>query len=175
MRMLFFVRSFRMFPVFPALRAHQLTPPQHNMIQCPDAHLFCTECMLSYASNLLGEYNFEIICMDQSDCKLPFPESELRRFLPPKLLSLYERVKQAKEIEMAGLDGLEECPHCEFKAVLDDPSTKLFACQSEECGAVTCRECKKPVRSFLYGLWSWLTGSVPRITHLNRALVSSHL
>lgn len=112
--------------------------------------------MVAYASNLLGEHNFKIVCIDQSGCKLLFPESELERFLTPKLLSLYEKVKQAKEIEMAGLDGLEECPHCEFKAVIDNPNERLFRCQNEECGAVTCRECKKPVRLFPYRLSSRL-------------------
>ena len=146
-----------MFPVFPVLQTQKLTPSQHDMIQCPDAHLFCTQCMVSYASNLLGVHNFKIVCMDQSGCKLLFPESELERFLTPKLLSLYERIKQAEEIEMAGLDGLEECPHCEFKAVIDDPSERLFRCQNAECEAVTCRECKRPVRLFPGGLWSWLT------------------
>ena len=145
----------------PTLRTHRITPSQLEMIQCPDAHLFCTECMVAYASNLLGEHNFKIVCMDQSGCNLPFPESELRRFLSPILLSLYERVKQTKEIKMAGLDGLEECPHCEFKAVIDDPGVRVFMCQNEECEAVTCRRCKRPVRSFLYGLWSWLTGGRP--------------
>jgi len=130
--------------------------------------------MAAYTSNLLGEHNFKIVCIDQSGCKLPFPESELKRFITPKLLSLYEKLKQAKEIEMAGLDGLEECPHCEFKGVIDDPSERLFRCQNEECGAVTCRKCKRPVRLFLHGLWSWLM-NVPRITYLNRALVGSHL
>ena len=137
-----FVRS----PYRQHFKAHEPTPSQHSMIQCPDAHLFCTECMVSYTSNLLGEHNFKIVCMDQSGCKLPFPESELKRFLTPKLLSLYEKVKQAKEIEMAGLDGLEECPHCDFKVVIENPSERLFRCQNDECGAVTCRECKRPVR-----------------------------
>ncbi|KAG6331024.1 hypothetical protein ID866_8063 [Astraeus odoratus] len=85
-----------------------------KMIQCPEAHLFCVSCMTSYSSTLLGEHNPNIVCMDQSGCKLPFPESELRRFLSPKLLELYERVKQRKEIEAAGLDNLEECPFCEY-------------------------------------------------------------
>ena len=113
--------------------------------------------MVTYASNLLGEYNFKIVCMDQSGCKLPFPESELKRFLTPKLLSLYWRVRQAKEVEMAELDGLEECPHCEFKAVIDNPNETLFRCRTEECGVVTCRECKKPVGSLSYEFRSWLT------------------
>ncbi|KAL4266826.1 RING-type domain-containing protein [Pleurotus pulmonarius] len=117
--------------------------PFEKMIQCPDAHLFCSECMVSYAENLLGSHNPSIVCMDQSGCKLPFPESELRRFLDDKLLQLYERVKQRKEIEMAGLEGLEECPFCEYKVVIENPQEKLFRCEREECGAVSCRACKK--------------------------------
>ncbi|KIY45011.1 hypothetical protein FISHEDRAFT_18691, partial [Fistulina hepatica ATCC 64428] len=119
------------------------TYPFDKMIQCPEAHLFCTECMLGYANTKLGEHNVNIVCMDQSGCKQPFPESELRRFLPEKLLALYERVKQRKEIEAAGLDGLEECPSCEYKCVIDNPDEKLFRCENEDCGAVTCRQCKK--------------------------------
>ena len=115
------------------------------MIQCPEAHLFCTSCMVSYASTLLGEHNPNIVCMDQSGCKLLFPESELRRFLSPKLLELYERVKQRKDIEAAGLENLEECPFCEYKCVIDNEMEKLFRCENAECGAVTCRTCKKPV------------------------------
>ncbi|KAL0579960.1 hypothetical protein V5O48_002044 [Marasmius crinis-equi] len=116
-----------------------------KMVQCEDGHLFCTECMVSYAENLLGSHNVSIVCMDQSGCKLPFPVSELRRFLPDKLMELYERVKQRKEIELAGLEGLEECPHCEYKCVIENPDEKLFRCGNfDSCGAITCRQCKKP-------------------------------
>jgi TRIAD3 protein (E3 ubiquitin-protein ligase RNF216) len=53
---------------------------QDKMIQCPDAHLFCHSCMKSYADTLLGSHDANVICMDQSGCKLPFTESELKRF-----------------------------------------------------------------------------------------------
>lgn len=115
------------------------------MVQCPETHLFCTSCMISYAETKLGEHDARIVCMDQSGCKLPFPESELRRFLTPKLLELYERVKQRKEIEAAGLEGLEECPFCEYKVVIENEQERLFRCENEACGAVTCRQCKKLV------------------------------
>ncbi|ETW80698.1 hypothetical protein HETIRDRAFT_476396 [Heterobasidion irregulare TC 32-1] len=119
--------------------------PFDQMIQCEDAHLFCNECVISYASTKLGEHNPDMCCMDQSGCKLPFPDSELRRILPEKLHSLYERVRQQREVEAACLEGLEECPFCEFKAVLevDVESDKLFRCQNEECGRASCRKCKK--------------------------------
>ena len=115
------------------------------MIQCPDAHLFCSSCITSYASGLLGSHNPNIVCMDQSGCKLPFPASELRRKLSAKLMELYDRVKQTKEIEAAGLDNLEECPFCEYKVVIENENEKLFRCENEDCGAVTCRGCKKLV------------------------------
>ncbi len=114
-------------------------------MQCPEAHLFCTTCMMSYAETKLGEHDATIVCMDQSGCKLPFPDSELRRFLSPKLLELYERVKQRKEIEAAGLEGLEECPFCEYKVVIENDNERLFRCENDACGAVTCRQCKKLV------------------------------
>ncbi len=119
---------------------------QDKMIQCPEAHLFCIDCMSTYAETLLGSHDANIVCMDQSGCKLPFPESELHRFLSEKLLALYDRVKQRKEIEAAGLENLEECPFCDYKVVIDNEAEKLFRCEKEDCGAVTCRGCKKPVR-----------------------------
>ncbi|KAK0491629.1 hypothetical protein IW261DRAFT_1324475 [Armillaria novae-zelandiae] len=118
--------------------------PFNRMVQCPDAHLFCSDCVTAYASTQLGAHDVNILCMDQSGCKHPFPESELRRLLSPKLMELYERVKQRKEIEAAGLDGLEECPFCEYKCVIENPDEKLFRCGNEEtCGVITCRSCKK--------------------------------
>ena len=119
------------------------------MIQCPEAHLFCRDCMCHYAETKLGEHDIKINCMDQSGCKAPFPESELRRFLSDKLLALYDRVKQNKEIEAAGLENLEECPYCDYKVVIDNPDEKLFRCENADCLAVTCRACKKPVSRFV--------------------------
>ncbi|KAH9856068.1 hypothetical protein C2E23DRAFT_809859 [Lenzites betulinus] len=118
--------------------------PFEKMVQCPEAHLFCMSCMNTYAETKLGEHDMHIVCMDQSGCKLPFPDSELRRFLSPKLLELYERVKQRKEIEAAGLENLEECPFCDYKVVIENENERLFRCENETCGAVTCRQCKKP-------------------------------
>ncbi|KAJ7109483.1 hypothetical protein C8R44DRAFT_635668 [Mycena epipterygia] len=121
------------------------TYPFDKMIQCPDAHLFCSSCMTTYAETLLGSHDHKIICMDQSGCKLPFPSTELHRFLTPKLMALYERVKQTKEVEAAGIEGLEECPFCEYKCVIENEHEKLFTCRNEEggCAAVSCRQCKK--------------------------------
>ncbi|KAF8515364.1 hypothetical protein BU17DRAFT_51893 [Hysterangium stoloniferum] len=114
-----------------------------KMVQCPEAHLFCRSCCRSYAANKLGEHDHRLRCMDQSGCKELFPESELARMLPKKLMDLYHRLKQQKEIEAAGLEGLEECPFCEYKVVIENSEEKLFRCEGEDCGVVSCRTCKK--------------------------------
>jgi E3 ubiquitin-protein ligase RNF216 len=118
------------------------------MIQCADAHLFCTDCVIQYVSTRLGERHHKFPCMDQDGCMAQFSDGELRRVLPEKLLELYERVRQRSDVEAAGLEGLEECPFCEYRVVFeqDADSAKLFYCQNEDCGKVSCRKCKKEVR-----------------------------
>ena len=90
--------------------------------------------------------------MHSSECKQPFTESELRRVLDSKLMGLYGRVKQQKEIEDACLEDLEECPFCEWKCEIaaSKEEEKLFRCGNEEggCGVVSCRMCKKEVRPY---------------------------
>jgi TRIAD3 protein (E3 ubiquitin-protein ligase RNF216) len=85
--------------------------------------------------------------MDISGCKMAFPDSELRRVLPGKLFELYEHIQQRRDIELAELEGLEECPFCDYKVVMDVDFqiNKVLTCQNEECRKVSCRKCKKEV------------------------------
>ncbi|KAF8626497.1 hypothetical protein AX17_006551 [Amanita inopinata Kibby_2008] len=121
--------------------------PFEKMIQCPEAHLFCKTCVSTYASNLLGSHDINLKCMHQSGCSVLFPDSELRRVLSVGLLELYDRLKQQREIAEADLEGLEECPFCDWKCVMEMDRTqeKLFRCGNSagDCGAVSCRECKR--------------------------------
>ena len=119
---------------------------QQSMVQCPEAHLFCRNCMKAYASSLLGTHNAKINCIDRSGCTTPILESELRRFLPDGMMKLWERVKQRQDIEAAGLGGLAECPFCDYAVIIEDIEDKLLRCGNDDiCGVVSCRECKKPV------------------------------
>jgi E3 ubiquitin-protein ligase RNF216 len=104
-------------------------------------------CMTSYASAKLGEQNSDIHCMDVSGCKMAFPDFELRRVLPDSLFGLYEAIRQRRDIEFAGLEGLEGCPFCDYKVVIDvDFETdKVLRCQNEVCEKVSCRRCKREV------------------------------
>ena len=124
-----------------------LIPSQSKMAQCTDTHLFCKSCVTSYASAKLGEQNSDLHCMDISGCRMAFPDSELRRVLPERLFGLYEQIRQRRDIELAEIEGLEECPFCDFKAVIDVDfeEDKVLRCQNEECGMSSCRKCKTEV------------------------------
>jgi hypothetical protein len=152
MWMLFCPVSFRAFHSLRITRYRSyILAEQQTMIQCPEAHLFCKSCMKSYASNLLGMHDSNITCIDQSGCSAPIPESEVRRFLSEGMMKLWGRVKQRKEIEAAGLGGLEECPFCDYAVILENVEDKLLRCGNvDACGVVSCRACKKSVSHVLY-------------------------
>lgn len=116
------------------------------MIQCTEGHLFCRTCTTSYTSSLLSSHSSkspQIPCPDQSSCPSSIPRTQLTLCLPPTLLSLYDRLLQSHELEQANLEGLEECPFCEFKCVIEGGEERLFRCLRGECGVVSCRGCKK--------------------------------
>jgi TRIAD3 protein (E3 ubiquitin-protein ligase RNF216) len=83
--------------------------------------------------------------MDTSGCKARFSETELRRVLDPKLMALYDRLAARADLDKAGIEGLEECPFCEYRCVIDNDQEKLFRCRRMECMQVSCRACKKSV------------------------------
>lgn len=113
------------------------------MVQCPDAHLFCRGCARRSAEECIGNRKTNLLCMDQSDCKLPFSESEIQRFLPAKTFELWHRIKQEQELELAQIPGLESCPFCSYAVVIENEQERLFRCENSQCGVVSCRECKK--------------------------------
>ncbi|EFI28034.1 hypothetical protein CC1G_14060 [Coprinopsis cinerea okayama7 len=78
-------------------------------------------------------------------CALPFPTTELSRLLPPSLFRLYEKLKFRKEVESAKIDGLEECPFCDWVVVIDVgvEEERVLRCGNKDCGVVSCRQCKK--------------------------------
>lgn len=113
---------------------------QQSMVQCPESHLFYRTCMKSYGANLLGMHDPKINCIDRSGCAAPIPESELRWFLLDGMMKLWERVKQRKEIEAAGLGGLEECPFCDYAVIIDDAEDKTVRYGNlGVCCVVSCR------------------------------------
>lgn len=59
------------------------------------------------------------------------------------LLAKLEQLQQEKDIRDAGLENLEECPFCDYKAILPPIEEDFeFRCANEECEKISCRRCK---------------------------------
>jgi TRIAD3 protein (E3 ubiquitin-protein ligase RNF216) len=78
------------------------------------------------------------------NCKGHFPESELRRALPPQVFIRWVEQEAAVAVKAAHLPDLFSCPFCGFSAELAAAS-KIFQCPVTNggCGKRSCRDCGK--------------------------------
>lgn len=63
---------------------------------------------------------------------------------------MYHNILQRKELEAAGIQGLESCPACEYAVVIENENEKLFRCEMEDCGLVSCRACRREVSRIVW-------------------------
>jgi E3 ubiquitin-protein ligase RNF216 len=42
----------------------------------------------------------------------------------------------------ANIEGLVKCPFCDFAAIMEDPTDRIFECQNPGCGILSCRYCR---------------------------------
>ena len=82
--------------------------------------------------------------MDMSGCSAIFSRRQLQRFLSERNFAKLESLQQDEDVQAAGLDGLHECPFCNFKAIPPPiEEDREFRCMNEECSRVSCRLCDK--------------------------------
>ncbi|XP_074648198.1 uncharacterized protein LOC141903784 isoform X2 [Tubulanus polymorphus] len=116
--------------------------PFERMVQCYEGHLFCKDCLKRYAEeSVYGQGKAKLLCMTDG-CDATFPTSQINAALPESVRARYEDRVRDEAINLAKIDDLVSCPHCDFKAVLD-PQDKVFRCLNEECLQETCRYCKE--------------------------------
>ena len=112
-----------------------------DIIQCPEGHLFCLECLHSYAVEVAyGQARPPLWCMT-NDCDETFSHSQIQKALSLEELVHYEERLQEEAVLMAGLlSDLVRCPKCNFPA-LPDPGEDVFRCPSAACGHESCVKC----------------------------------
>ncbi|KIM89250.1 hypothetical protein PILCRDRAFT_34787, partial [Piloderma croceum F 1598] len=117
-----------------------------TMIQCKDGHLFCRDCVTAQAGTAVGSRQRDILCMDGTGCRQPFPATELQKCLDIRTYDLWQKIVQAEDIAAADLRGFEHCPACDFGMIFEvgHHVAPLFKCLKSDCRLVTCRRCRKP-------------------------------
>ena len=102
-----------------------------------------------------ADYRTEIKCIHSSGCVHPFQETQILRFLDENTYRCLNRLRTQKELRdvsplsresqansKANLEGMVHCPFCEFAAIMEDPTDRIFECQSKLCGERSCRYCR---------------------------------
>lgn len=121
--------------------------PLNRTIHCEnnDGHFFCYDCMKNGAKSQIGLMRFEMRCFDTSGCQSGYSRSLLRKALGEVLMDKLDTIQQRQEIEAAGIEGLHECPFCDFRAICPPvEEDREFRCFNPECEKVSCRLCNKP-------------------------------
>ncbi|KAJ9125181.1 hypothetical protein QFC22_000135 [Naganishia vaughanmartiniae] len=113
------------------------------MVQCAEGHNFCRDCIRKMTEVAVGDQTANVVCPHTDGCEAKFYDRDLRKAMSVKLYNTYMGIIQRKELEEAGIEGLESCPYCNFALIIENQEERLFACQSDDCGTVSCRKCRK--------------------------------
>lgn len=114
------------------------------MLQCTEGHLFCRSCLSTLVKTCLGDQRAPATCMHTDGCTATFADNELEKCVEAKAARAYHKLCQRKELQEAAIEGLEGCPECDYAVIVDNPEEKLFYCQAEDCGLISCRGCRQP-------------------------------
>lgn len=117
--------------------------PMNRQIHCHgDApHFTCFSCMEAYIKSEIGESRCRVLCT--AGCGAGFEPAQLNQLSDKQLLAKLADLQQEKDIRDAALEDLEECPFCDFKAILPPIEVDFeFRCANPECEKVSCRRCK---------------------------------
>ena len=121
--------------------------PMNRSVGCEsasDLHFFCHECVSRLADNQIGAMKYEMLCMDGSGCKASLSVEGVAQAVSIKTVDRLAFNQQQAEIAAAGIDGLEQCPFCDFKAICEPiEQDRIFNCQNPDCERATCRRCNQ--------------------------------
>ena len=107
-----------------------------------EVHFFCFSCVRQLAETQIGMMQHEMMCMDGSGCAAALSIEGIGQAVNIKIVDKLAFYQQQAEIMAAGIEGLEQCPFCEFKAICDSIEVEtVFFCQNPDCGRSSCRKC----------------------------------
>ncbi|GAA6012212.1 hypothetical protein JCM10207_002762 [Rhodosporidiobolus poonsookiae] len=114
-----------------------------QMVTCLEGCAFCKDCARMNAESQIGMRKFVLPCMSTSGCTSTFPDREAGTYLSRKTLAALHKIRSEKEIGGAEIEGLKQCPFCPFAYIVENPDERLFHCQRDDCGIVSCLQCQK--------------------------------
>jgi hypothetical protein len=117
--------------------------PTNRQVHChgDEPHYTCFSCIETYIKTEIGDSRCRVLCT--AGCGAGFEPAQLNLLADKKLLKKLADLQQEKDIRDADLDDLEECPFCDYKAIMPPIEENFeFTCANPECEKVSCRRCK---------------------------------
>ncbi|XP_059149778.1 E3 ubiquitin-protein ligase RNF216-like [Physella acuta] len=114
-----------------------------EMTSCPDAHIFCRECLVSYVQTAFSNMKTRFPCLT-GYCDQDVALTTLQTVLPSNLFSKIVRRIQEEEVLHAKLPDLVVCPFCPYATIMPDHDDKVLKCLNPDCLRESCRLCKEP-------------------------------
>ncbi|RMZ82453.1 hypothetical protein DV737_g2056, partial [Chaetothyriales sp. CBS 132003] len=124
--------------------------PMNRVAPCQgeEIHFFCFGCVNQLAETQIGVMKYEMQCMDGSGCQAALSMDHVSQAIPTKTFDRLAFNQQQAEIAAAGIEGLEQCPFCDFKGICGPVEEDgNFYCQNPDCFRATCRVCKADAHS----------------------------
>lgn len=121
--------------------------PMNRMVICENRevtspHWLCFSCIKTHVETEIGQSRHKIVCIHCDGCTHGFSKTQLRLAVPQQLLDKLDQIQQDDDIRKAELEGLEECPFCDFKAICPPVDVdREFRCENYKCEIVSCRLC----------------------------------
>lgn len=107
-------------------------------------HFFCLTCAKTYVEGEMGKSKCRPVCFADTSCGGTFTRHQLLGFLGQTSFDRLEHLQQQADLAAAGLDFLDECPFCDFKAECPPVEIdKEFRCLNPKCAKTSCRLCQK--------------------------------
>lgn len=117
--------------------------PMNRQVHChgDEPHFTCFSCIEIYIKSEIGDSRCRVLCT--AGCGAGFEPAQLNLVSDKQLLQRLADLQQEKDIREANLDDLEECPFCDYKAIMPPIEENFeFHCANPECEKVSCRRCK---------------------------------
>jgi TRIAD3 protein (E3 ubiquitin-protein ligase RNF216) len=117
--------------------------PMNRQVHChgDEPHFTCFSCIETYIKSEIGDSRCRVLCT--AGCGAGFEPAQLNLISDKQLLQKLADLQQEKDIREANLDDLEECPFCDYKAIMPPIEENFeFHCANPECEKVSCRRCK---------------------------------
>ena len=111
--------------------------PFEWMVQCPEGHLFCKQCVERQIETAISEGRSDVPCLKFGGCNSVIPISELERTIPEKTIERLIQTETLNAITQAEIENKVKCHKCGYIILYEGEGPM----NCPQCHSQTCPKC----------------------------------